>query len=1831
MDIPPLSNAPLQISTSALISTLHQTFTNTQYRALRIDSTSVLYLGPNIEEAFISTLWEHAYKRAEDQALLITPTHAASTTVFFSAVSAFPNANPAVGQALNVLTPFLTALTPKNISTRYHNGIAVYFSLNSKGDVVSSRISLPEEPFTSLDQLIRLPSEAGNRVFDVFYHLLLAESERAEHLSLKQPDQYDLLKRSGTYSLPEWVAFSDDYALAKDWSDGLRQCGIKGASLRGLLATLSGILLLGNESSQEDQEEGCALLGIDPNLLKTHSVEQLITSAYTCLVENVAAELNHFLSAFDLKTHDSAEKKDEDGISEIEDDPNEVIAVVSVVECSSNSKQTILKNVFDNSTGINSELREDGIALPKTPSNVSRALRTMSTMSTGSGSMTLGSARPTSKIFDSFIPNFRGHLDADVSYLAKIREPTEANRPELLSIEDLAASSRIWNVLNLAACATAEDQARDVWSSSLVSSEIREFFVTEWATKRRLIDFTADFGLEEFLERFSPVLPPNVGFYELEAWARGERNWAPQEFFCGSSRVWLAEHIWHELEYSLQALDEPQMDPFASNGMPLMAATTPGAHTDYDSVQYPPEEYSASHYDGQSNRLLGDYQGQPQLHQPNHAGMGGSSPSIVTTGTGGATAAAAAAAAAAAIGAGGVVGGQMAGNVPNQSMSGVTLGANNDPYSNDKQIPPPGSNMHGHIYNDSDDEDDNPFNEDMMQKFKNDVELNGGQRNAKVEVVQMDRQRKVWVWFVWLLTFWIPSPFLRFILGMKRSDVRMAWREKLVICFIITLINAAIIFYMIFLGKFICPDYDKVWSLKQVGTHMGENDFYVAIHGSVYDITKFYRQQHSDIAIKTTSATMLEFAGQDLTGYFPPPLYIACPGLVNDYQVQLTLNSTQFPLSEGMHVSGNNSAYIQSALYKESWYKSTFQPKIKQYYIGRVVTTKGDVKKGPESNDNLYWGIIDGHVYDISAYMATVANMDPSVNPIFKKWNFFDDKIVNLFQNYNGLDITEEFYGPDIDPTLRANTLECLKNAFDAGDVDFRNSPRCQVANYILLIMAGILTSVTVVKFLASLRFGGKKNPSPQNKFVVCQIPAYTESEDDLRLAIDSLTSLKYPNKQKLLFVICDGMIVGSGNDRPTPRIVLDLFGVDDKVDPQAKAYLAIGEGSNRLNYGKVYSGLYEHEGNLVPYIVVVKVGRPNETRRPGNRGKRDSQIMLMNFFNHVHYQAPMSPLELEIFHHMNNIIGVDPELYEYLFMVDADTSVSDDALTRLVAVCTNDSKIAGTCGETSLQNEEKSWATMIQVYEYFISHHLTKAFESLFGTVTCLPGCFSLYRLRTAKKSKPLIISNEVIKEYSVCHVDTLHKKNLFSLGEDRYLTTLITKHFPKMKLTFVPDANAQTAAPEEFKVLLSQRRRWINSTVHNLTELLRINNMCGFCCFGMRGVVFIDLVGTVMLPSVVVYLGYLIYKIAAHDGPLPLISIILIAAVYGLQALVFILRRQWQHIGWMIIYVAAYPIHSFLLPIYSFWNMDNFSWGNTRIVVGEKGGKQLVSIDDEGFDPSSVEMETWRSYAIRSGLRGAERSIIFDDRKGRLVNQVYDDGELGYDMQEFGPGTRRQTLFDADQMSRMDGSQSVYSEARTRSYSTFTMDTPFNASRGSLLGGGTQYSQSRLSMAHPMPSMPSRLSMAPSATNFMPPSEGLHAELYDESRDAQISETIRQVLATADFENMTKRQLREKVEDIMGVRFPPDKVPLVDGLIDDELEKFDEDEDEEEAEPIGKRYSTGSSQRLSLIDINPGQIRQVSQIGNDEETGGSMPSLPASPNEQHQSPRSPPPPPHD
>ena len=597
--------------------------------------------------------------------------------------------------------------------------------------------------------------------------------------------------------------------------------------------------------------------------------------------------------------------------------------------------------------------------------------------------------------------------------------------------------------------------------------------------------------------------------------------------------------------------------------------------------------------------------------------------------------------------------------------------------------------------------------------------------NAVVTETPLTGTRRLWVAFVWALTFWIPSPLLKWFGRMKRPDVRMAWREKLVLVMLIVLLNATIVFYIVAFGKLLCPNKDKVWNTKEVSAHQGEDDYYVSHRGVVYDLTSFWKKQHSDSNTEATRDRMMEMAGANMDPYVIPPLWIACPNLIEPTDqnkvLQLTLNeSTAENLNSiAVHKSGSMTNMPDSnALKSDVWYPKVFLPAMKEFRKGDLVWEEDKVKNEGE-DDNHMWFRLDEKIYDLTDYFATIDYMQNQA-----QYNFLDAKLIDMVKSNAGQNLMED-WNNNLNKTTRENNLQCLENLFYVGRTDFRKTAKCQVNDYILLAFTIILCAVIVIKFLAALQLGSRKRPANQDKFVICQVPAYTEGEDSLRKSLDSLTALSYDNKRKLICVICDGMIVGGGNDRPTPKIVLDILGVDPKVDPPALPFWSVGEGSQQLNYGKVYSGLYEFEGNVVPYIVVVKMGKESEQHKskPGNRGKRDSQILLMSFLNRVHHRSAMNPLELEMFHQINNIIGVDPELYEYLLMIDADTMVKPDALNRLVAACANDSKIAGICGETSLENEDRSWWTMIQVYEYYISHHLSKAFESLFGSVTCLPG----------------------------------------------------------------------------------------------------------------------------------------------------------------------------------------------------------------------------------------------------------------------------------------------------------------------------------------------------------------------------------------------------------------------------------------------------------------------------------------------------------------------------
>ncbi|EJT78647.1 hypothetical protein GGTG_03746 [Gaeumannomyces tritici R3-111a-1] len=995
---------------------------------------------------------------------------------------------------------------------------------------------------------------------------------------------------------------------------------------------------------------------------------------------------------------------------------------------------------------------------------------------------------------------------------------------------------------------------------------------------------------------------------------------------------------------------------------------------------------------------------------------------------------------------------------------------------------------------------------------------------VEVEEYKDSPSRKRWVFVTYMLTFWVPDFLIRWMGKMPRKDVRMAWREKLAINIIIWSSCLVAIFFVIFFPMLVCPT-QNVFSGTELSAMDGKNGkgAYAAIRGQVFDIGTFAPRHYPSYV---STKTILDYAGMDISGLFPIQVSALCAGRAGSIDPAVPLdykdsNQTESPLL--ISKVDRNSKYhdfrFSTNDSRPDWFAQQMVMLKSSYKKGNIGYSAQYVKTLANKQQSI--AILNNRVYDMTKYIqggrdfqVPVGKEKPTDQSLL---DFMDPGVIQLFQQRNGEDISQLWTSLNMNRDLRSRMQLCLDNLFYVGDLDTRSSIRCQFAEYFILAITVILCSIIGFKFLAALQFSTKNMPENLDKFIMCQIPAYTEDEDSLRRAIDSVARMHYDDKRKLLVVVCDGMIIGQGNDRPTPRIVLDILGVSETVDPEPLSFESLGEGLKQHNMGKVYSGLYEVQGHIVPFMVVVKVGKPSEVSRPGNRGKRDSQMIIMRFLNRVHYNLAMSPLELEMYHQIRNIIGVNPTFYEYTLQIDADTVVAPDSATRMVSAFLDDTRLIAVCGETSLTNAKASFITMIQVYEYYISHNLSKAFESLFGSVTCLPGCFSMYRIRAADSGKPLFVSREIVEDYSTIRVDTLHMKNLLHLGEDRYLTTLLLKYHNKYKTKYLNRAHAWTIAPDDWKVFLSQRRRWINSTVHNLMELMPMGQLCGFCCFSMRFVVFIDLLSTIVQPVTVAYIGYLIARIILFPTLVPIVAFVLLAAVYGLQAIIFILRRKWEMIGWMILYIIAMPIFSFGLPLYAFWHMDDFTWGNTRVVTGEKG-KKVVVTDEGKFDPSSIPRKKWEEY--QGELWDAQTAR--DDTRSEASGFSYAT-KAPVAVSEYGMPMH----------GAYGGMGAMYAHSRPGSTTGFAYEP-----KGTPPVPQMPHAGSRMSLAASEMMMPNNRHSQFGGSQFFPSGNEVEmANLAGLPTDDALLAEIREILRTADLMTVTKKGIKQELERRFGV----------------------------------------------------------------------------------------------
>jgi len=474
-------------------------------------------------------------------------------------------------------------------------------------------------------------------------------------------------------------------------------------------------------------------------------------------------------------------------------------------------------------------------------------------------------------------------------------------------------------------------------------------------------------------------------------------------------------------------------------------------------------------------------------------------------------------------------------------------------------------------------EEFDPINDgvvEITEKGKKDEE-----ESEEDEEEHITTARKQWVCCTYLLTFYICNCCLSKCGKMLRKDIQMAWREKFALFVIIIMLNLAIMFYIVGLGQIICPKQNWL-TREELSIKSSSRQMLVGLHGRYLDVTKFLRNNNHRIF-----ENIEDYVGQDVTYMFWSPLDLwgvsYCIGVGPkpengwDYVFKGALGEDMRKLhlknaEIGFYVHRQDEPPSSPNEPKTGYKKDYVHYLLKNYFKGWIVENKKKVNVPKTlNNGGTYpqYVIIHENIYDVTNYFnspvqflgefgnVVLANQNKDVTKEFEEY-----RLKYIMNNNQPLNSAFENYHPD-------QCLKCMGDLFFYGKVDHRSDFKCQLTNIILLIGSLIIVMVIGVKFLAALQLTSRKDPEDHDKFVICQVPCYTEDEESLLRTIKSLSVLRYDDKRKLLFIIADGMIIGSGNDRPTPRIVLDILGVDPSIDPEAFAFLSIGEGNIYINY----------------------------------------------------------------------------------------------------------------------------------------------------------------------------------------------------------------------------------------------------------------------------------------------------------------------------------------------------------------------------------------------------------------------------------------------------------------------------------------------------------------------------------------------------------------------------------------------------------------------------------------------------------------------------------------
>jgi len=169
--------------------------------------------------------------------------------------------------------------------------------------------------------------------------------------------------------------------------------------------------------------------------------------------------------------------------------------------------------------------------------------------------------------------------------------------------------------------------------------------------------------------------------------------------------------------------------------------------------------------------------------------------------------------------------------------------------------------------------------------------------------------------------------------------------------------------------------------------------------------------------------------------------------------------------------------------------------------------------------------------------------------------------------------------------------------------------------------------------------------------------------------------------------------------------------------------------------------------------------------------------------------------------------LGFEHSTGDALVMVDSDSYVDPEGIYRLVQGFA-DPRVGAIAGHTRAIVEPTNVISKMESVRYFIAHKMMKTAESVFGCVTCCPGCFSAYRRSAIMPILPTWLNQ------------TFRGKPA-TFGDDRSLTNFVLRNY---RVIFCDTAMCWTYVPNTWAKYFRQQLRWKKSWYRETLTACRI-----------------------------------------------------------------------------------------------------------------------------------------------------------------------------------------------------------------------------------------------------------------------------------------------------------------------------------------------------------------------------------------------------------------------